>query len=50
MPRASSFLDILMGLVFIGLVTTLVIHPNTSSDITASGNAFSKGLDTAIKG
>jgi hypothetical protein len=42
--RAGSFMDVLMGIVFVALATTLVAHPNTSRIITASGNAFSNSL------
>jgi hypothetical protein len=48
--RASSLLDVMMGIVFVGLVTTLVAHPNTARDITAAGNAFSNSLKVAVKG
>lgn len=42
--------DIAMGLVFVALATTLVIHPNTSTDINAAGNAFSNSIGAAVKG
>lgn len=51
MPRgASSFMDVLMGIVFVALVGTLVAHPNTAKDITAAGNAFSQSLKVAVNG
>lgn len=50
MRGASSFLDVMMGIVFVALVATLVAHPNTASVITAGGNAFSNSLKAATKG
>ncbi len=48
--HASKFTDVLMGIVFVALVTTIVAHPHTSTDITAAGNAFSKSITAAIRG
>lgn len=48
--RAGSFMDVLMGIVFVGLVTTLVSHPNTARVVTSAGNAFSNSLAVAVKG
>ena len=45
--RASGFMDVLMGIVFVALAATLVSHPQTASVITASGNAFSNSLKAA---
>ncbi len=45
--RGSSIGDVLMGLVFVALATTLVAHQNTSSDINAAGNAFSGSIKAA---
>lgn len=42
--------DVMMGLVFVALATTLVIHPNTASDINAAGNAFSTSIKAAVRG
>lgn len=39
--------DVAMALVFVALATTLVSHKNTSSDITAAGNAFSSSIKAA---
>jgi hypothetical protein len=47
MPRGSGIGDILMALVFVALATTLVAHKNTSSDISAAGNAFSGSIKAA---
>jgi hypothetical protein len=46
----ARFGDVLMGLVFVALATTLVIHPNTSSDINAAGGAFSSSIKAAVQG
>lgn len=48
--HASSFTDVLMGIVFVALVATLVAHPNTASIVTAGGNAFSNSLKAATAG
>lgn len=48
--RSGSFVDILGGIVFVALITTIVAHPNTATDITAAGNAFSNSLRTATGG
>jgi hypothetical protein len=47
MPRGGSIIDVLTGLVFVALATTLVAHPNTSSDIASAGNAFSSSIKAA---
>jgi hypothetical protein len=47
MPRGGSFIDVLTGLVFVALATTLVAHKNTSTDIAAAGNAFSSSIKAA---
>lgn len=39
--------DVLTGLVFVALATTLVAHKNTASDIGAAGNAFSSSIQAA---
>lgn len=43
----SKFADVMTGLVFVALATTLVAHKNTSSDISAAGNAFSSSIKAA---
>lgn len=48
--RASNLIDVLMAIVFVALATTLVAHKNTSSDISAAGNAFSNSLKVATGG
>ena len=48
--RASGFTDIAMGLVFVALATTLVVHKNTARVVTAAGNAFSNSLSAATRG
>lgn len=45
--RGSTIADVMMGLVFVALATTLVVHPNTSRDITAAGQAFSSSITAA---
>ena len=47
MPGGGRFIDIFTGLVFVALATTLVAHKNTSSDISAAGNAFSSSIKAA---
>jgi hypothetical protein len=39
--------DVLTGLVFVALATTLVAHKNTASDVSAAGNAFSGSIKAA---
>jgi len=36
-----------MAIVFLALATSLVAHKNTSTDITAAGNAFSGSIKAA---
>lgn len=48
MGGGGRFFDVLMGLVFVALATTLVMHPNTAGDVTAAGNAFSHSLTASI--
>lgn len=50
MRSAGSFMDVLMGIVFVALAATLVAHPNTAGDINAAGNAFSNSLKAATHG
>ena len=45
--RGSTLADVLTGLIFVALATTLVAHKNTSSDISAAGNAFSGSIKAA---
>jgi hypothetical protein len=47
MPKGASIADVLMAIVFVALATTLVSHKNTSSDISAAGNAFSSSIKAA---
>lgn len=47
MSNGGSIVDVLMAIVFVALVATIVGHPNTATDITAAGNAFSNSLKTA---
>jgi hypothetical protein len=47
MPRGSTIADIFMAIVFVALATTLVAHKNTSTDISAAGNAFSGSIKAA---
>lgn len=46
----SSIGDVAMALVYVALATTLVVHRNTSSDVTAAGNAFSTSIRAAVNG
>lgn len=48
--HAGGIFDVLAGIVFVALATTLVSHPNTAGDINAAGNAFSKSIQTATRG
>jgi len=48
--RGSSIADVLMGIVFVALATTIVAHPNTAKDITSAGNAFSGSIMAATGG
>jgi uncharacterized membrane protein len=48
--RAGGFIDVLMGIVYVGLVTSLVAHPNTANVVKAAGNAFSNSLSVAVRG
>jgi len=45
--RGSGIADILTGIIFVALATTIVAHPNTASDIKAAGNAFSSSISAA---
>jgi hypothetical protein len=45
--KVHTFIDVLGAIVTVALVTTIVAHPNTASDITAAGNAFSNSLRAA---
>jgi hypothetical protein len=45
--RSGSIIDVLTGLVFVALATTLVAHKNTATDIGAAGNAFSSSIKAA---
>ena len=48
--QGKNFIDVLMAIVFVALVTTLVAHKNTASDVNAAGNAFSHALTAATAG
>lgn len=48
--QGRNFIDVLTAIVFVALITTLVAHKNTASDITAAGNAFSHSLTAATAG
>ena len=43
----GSAADIVGGILLIGLVTTIVAHPNTANIIQAFGTAFTGSLGTA---
>lgn len=44
----DKWADIVGGIVLVAMVTTIVAHKNTSSDISALGNAFSGSIKAAI--
>lgn len=50
MPRGGTLIDVLTGLVFVALATTLVAHQGTATDIQAAGNAFSSNIKAATGG
>jgi hypothetical protein len=45
--KGSMIGDVLTGLIFVALATTLVSHKGTSTDISAAGNAFSTSIKAA---
>jgi hypothetical protein len=45
--KGASIADVLMGLVFVALATTLVAHKNTATVVAAGGNAFSSSIKAA---
>lgn len=45
--NVQSIVNLGAAIVGVALVTTIVAHPNTASDITAAGNAFSGSLKAA---
>jgi len=45
--NGSTFANVLTGLIFVALATTIVGHPGTSNDIKAAGNAFSSSISAA---
>lgn len=45
--RGNSIIDVMTGLVFVALATTLVSHKNTSTVISSAGNAFSSNIKAA---
>jgi hypothetical protein len=47
---AGKFWDVLGGLVFVALATTIVVHKGSAQDITAAGSAFSSGIKAATGG
>lgn len=40
--------DIIGGIVLVAMVTTIVAHKNTASDVTALGQAFSGSIKAAL--
>jgi uncharacterized protein YejL (UPF0352 family) len=46
--KADDLFDVLGGIVLVALVTTIVTSPFTARQITASGNAFSGVLASAL--
>ncbi len=46
--RANDMFDVLGGIVFVALVTTIVSSRNTAGQITAAGRAFSGSISAAL--
>lgn len=44
----GGFINVLGAIVGVALVTTIVSHPGTASDITAAGSAFQGSLRAAL--
>jgi hypothetical protein len=45
--NVKGIFDIAAAIVGVAMVTTIVAHPNTASDVQAAGNAFSGSLKAA---
>lgn len=48
MFSANNVFDVMGGIVFVALVTTIVSSRNTATQITAVGNAFAGSLQAAM--
>lgn len=46
--KTNDLFDVLGGIVFVALVTSIVSSRNTASQITAAGNAFSGSIKAAL--
>lgn len=46
--NAHNIFDVLGGIVFVALITTIVTSKNTAGQITAVGNAFAGSLQAAM--
>jgi uncharacterized protein YejL (UPF0352 family) len=46
--KANDIFDVMGGIVFVALITTIVTSRNTASQITALGNAFSGSIQSAL--
>lgn len=44
----EKWADIVGGIVLVAMVTTIVAHKNTASDVTAMGTAFSGSIRAAL--
>jgi hypothetical protein len=48
--KVNDFFDIVGGILGIALAATILTKPNTASDVTAAGNAFTGALKQAEAG
>jgi hypothetical protein len=48
--RVKDIWDIFGGLLFVALIAVILTKKNTSSDVTATGKAFTGALSTAEAG
>ena len=48
--KVKDLWDVLGAIIFIALIAIILTKKNTSSDIAASGKAFTGALSTAAKG
>jgi hypothetical protein len=44
----DKWADIFGGIVLVAMVTTIVAHKNTASDVSAMGNAFSGSIKASL--
>lgn len=48
--KVNDFFDVIGGILLLALVATVLTKKNTSSDVTAAGNAFTGSLKQAEAG